>query len=142
MGIEIESGLNLRFYVLMSVGSFFFFYCDNKKEIVQQTEVFHIEDGDTISYVFIPNSFSPDGDVINDCFKPICSGFGMKAPTLLIYYPSGSLLFESRIINTICTWDGMDRGLMVTNGNYIWRLIGTDTSGYAYDLSGTVQVLK
>ncbi len=71
--------------------------------------------------VFLPNAFSPNGDGINDFFKPICSGLSIYQ--FEIYDRWGQLLYtdspESR------GWDGTFRGIPLGSDIYIYRLSAT-----------------
>ena len=77
---------------------------------------------------FIPNSFSPDGNEVNETFKPIISensGIDVTDYTLLIYDRWGELLFESHDVSV--GWDGTygdgQQNRIVQNGTYMWKLI-------------------
>ncbi|MGB6036223.1 MAG: gliding motility-associated C-terminal domain-containing protein [Cryomorphaceae bacterium] len=77
---------------------------------------------------FIPNAFSPDGDGLNDLFKPVCA-FDLEFYQLLVFDRSGQLLFETDDI--ALGWNGAGKSdlsyfVPTTQFNYRikYRLIG------------------
>lgn len=68
---------------------------------------------------YTPNAFTPDGDQVNDTFKPIlpCE---IQDYRLLIYNRWGELLFETRDRNE--GWDGKKNGEPADQGVYTWVL--------------------
>lgn len=64
-----------------------------------------VED-DCPAYLFVPNAFSPDGDGINDFWKP--EGTRLNKYELHIYDRWGSIIFETNNIDT--PWLGQCRG--------------------------------
>lgn len=73
---------------------------------------------------YVPNTFTPTGDGINDIFKPeFTSGFDPQNYRLLIFNRWGEVLFESQ--NSDVGWDGsygIDRNEKVKEGTYIWTI--------------------
>jgi gliding motility-associated-like protein len=70
--------------------------------------------------VYIPNAFSPNGDGINDSFRPF---FGETTPQqyqLTIYDRWGSRIFNC--VGTTCSWNGIHRGQRVNPGVYSYKL--------------------
>lgn len=69
--------------------------------------------------VFVPNTFTPDGDEYNNVFMPIISaGIDFKSYELYIYNRWGQLVFESRDLGI--GWDGNYNGQLVQEGIYTW----------------------
>jgi gliding motility-associated-like protein len=74
---------------------------------------------------YIPNTFTPDGDLFNQTFKPIfTSGFDPFDYTLLIYNRWGEIVFESR--NPEIGWDGTYGGNseigLCQEGVFTWKI--------------------
>ena len=88
--------------------------------------------------IYVPNSFSPNGDNLNDVFYIDASG--IKVPTTKIYNRWGELLFQSNDIST--GWDGSYRGENVQDGVYIWMIDYTDESGSIKRKNGMLALLK
>tara|TARA_A100001015_G_scaffold317912_1_gene436155 strand:- start:4228 stop:7161 length:2934 start_codon:yes stop_codon:yes gene_type:complete len=60
--------------------------------------------------VYIPNSFSPNGDNINDMFIPICDYNNVKYFEMYIYDKWGKLIFNSN--NIYNGWDGSNSDIL------------------------------
>lgn len=76
---------------------------------------------DCPSYLFVPNAFSPDGDGVNDVWKP--EGTRLNKYELRIYDRWGSIIFETNDIDT--PWIGQCRGgeYFVEPGVYSYVII-------------------
>ena len=70
--------------------------------------------------LFIPNSFTPNGDGLNDEFFPKGYGFGKDNFSFFIFNRWGELLYESH--SKLAPWNGNFKGENVPNGTYVWRL--------------------
>lgn len=70
---------------------------------------------------FIPNTFTPNGDELNNTFQPVfTSGYDPQHYTFYIYNRWGELIFESH--DTKIGWDGTYGDNLVQNDTYIWKL--------------------
>lgn len=74
--------------------------------------------------LFVPNSFTPDGDGINDFFTPVATG--LDSYELLIFDRWGELIFESENIENY--WDGKYKGLDSKTDVYVWKIVYTAPS--------------
>ena len=75
--------------------------------------------------LYVPNSFTPNGDGINDIFFP--KGVGFQDPyTLSIYDRWGHLLFKTNEITE--GWDGTFKGQPVQSGTYVWEIKVIETT--------------
>lgn len=72
------------------------------------------------SNVFIPNTFSPNNDNINDVFAPVVMSISEDDYSFSIYDRNGSLLFFSDIVGE--SWDGSFLSTQIPNGVYIWKI--------------------
>ncbi|GAB5528175.1 MAG: hypothetical protein Roseis2KO_60470 [Roseivirga sp.] len=91
--------------------------------------------------ITIPNSFSPNGDGMNDEFRAVynCAvDFQM-----LVYNQWGNIIFHARDI--AAGWDGTYEGEPVPSGNYTYRIIyGGELNGSSYQevVNGRVRVIN
>jgi len=79
-----------------------------------------------IKELYIPNSFTPNGDGINDVFR-IPPGIEFNLTLLTIYDKWGNKVFSTNDINT--TWDGTYKGSQCNAGNYVYVISGSDGNG-------------
>ncbi|MCB0795224.1 MAG: gliding motility-associated C-terminal domain-containing protein [Flavobacteriales bacterium] len=93
--------------------------------------------------VHVPNSFTPDGDGINDVFLPVLLGNDASDHELLIFDRWGSVVFASNDPSE--GWNGALRnaGEVLRDGVYAWRLKVRDRFGAERRLFlGHVTLLK
>ena len=94
--------------------------------------------------IFVPNSFTPNGDGQNDVFAPRAIGVDGSQYSLMIYDRWGGIIFESTDLNQ--PWDGRVQGTtkMAQNGVYVWKIVAHDTTseseGHTYH--GTVNLIR
>ena len=70
---------------------------------------------------FIPNSFTPNGDELNNVFLPIFTyGYDPEQYSFYIYNRWGNIIFETH--NTQIGWDGTFANELLENDTYIWKL--------------------
>lgn len=105
--------------------------------------------GDTLSkiievkptyVIYIPNTFTPNGDGINDGF--FAKGVGINKFAIQIYDRWGHLLFETNDINN--AWDGNSKGSSapIKQDVYVWKAQVVDVFNKNHDLTGHVSLLK
>ncbi|HOZ87855.1 MAG TPA: PKD domain-containing protein, partial [Bacteroidia bacterium] len=91
------------------------------------------------SYSFyIPNTFTPNGDGINDVFQ--AKGVGIIKFNLQIFDRWGHLVFETKDIFT--PWDGKKGGDDIKQDTYIWKAQVTDLRGQRHYLTGHVNMIR
>jgi gliding motility-associated-like protein len=93
---------------------------------------------DTDPRLFVPNSFTPDYDGLNDVFQP--EGRGIVTYDLQIYNRKNQKIFQSMDFET--GWDGIYFGEKCPNDIYVWKISALDVRGKKYDLSGTLTLLR
>lgn len=70
--------------------------------------------------ISLPNAFSPNGDNLNDYFKPLGPSDGIEDFTLTIHDRWGMKVWETT--NFSDKWDGTYAGQKLPNGVYAWYL--------------------
>lgn len=102
-----------------------------------------IEDVPTL---FVPNSFTPNGDARNDVFLPRTNGYKISSYTLLIYDRWGNLIFETNDYSK--GWDGkVQHGASGQDAQidvYVWKILfeTEKTSNIPIEQIGTVTLIK
>ncbi|HOU94997.1 MAG TPA: gliding motility-associated C-terminal domain-containing protein [Bacteroidales bacterium] len=89
--------------------------------------------------IFVPNTFTPDNDNINDLFRPVFS-FTPVSYLLIITDRENKKLFESNNFND--SWDGSDSGSPLPTGVYLWYLKVKTPSGKMIQKNGTITILR
>ena len=70
--------------------------------------------------IFVPNTFTPNKDGINDEFAPITWAFSPEFYEFTIYDQWGAMIFRTTSMDM--KWDGTYKGEIVKDGAYIWQL--------------------
>ncbi|PBQ31131.1 hypothetical protein CNR22_04915 [Sphingobacteriaceae bacterium] len=95
--------------------------------------------------VFIPNSFSPNFDGLNDYFIPVFSkeGLDMKSFEMEIFDRWGHSLYHTKDA-TAKGWDGsvQNKGEPLKEEVYIYRIKYKDSDGNAYNKMGHLSLVK
>ena len=78
--------------------------------------------------IYIPNSFSPNSDEINNTFSPVIGGgISNENYSMYVYNKWGELIFESH--NREVGWDGTYNNKICAPGTYIWKIEYRENSG-------------
>ncbi len=89
-------------------------------------------------YIYIPNTFTPNGDRSNNTFK--ASTVGISKLTVEIYNRWGELIFSDD--EKDFQWDGTFEGEYVPDGTYTYKIDFTTNSGREKNRVGHVNVIK
>lgn len=89
-------------------------------------------------YIYIPNSFFPDGDRSNEYFSG--SFIGVKWIKMEVYNRWGEQLYYTE--DQGFKWDGTHNGKRVQDGTYIWKLTFRPNRGIDEMMTGHVNVLR
>jgi len=71
-----------------------------------------------LTAIYIPNAFTPNGDGINDLFKPEGENFSLLSMQIFDRY--GNLIHDQA--GPDAAWDGRRRGEMLQSGIYIYTI--------------------
>jgi gliding motility-associated-like protein len=89
--------------------------------------------------LYIPNSFTPNNDKVNDVFGVF--GSGVYDPKLRVYNKWGHCVFESN--SSVNRWTGNDgSGYYCPDGVYYWTLNYRDTNGFNKNEQGHVILIR
>lgn len=89
--------------------------------------------------IYVPNSFTPDNNGLNDVFLP--QGIGWRNYELRIFSRWGEQVFES--FDPTVGWDGTIRGKeQAQPGVYIWRIFVRDNHKRTQDFIGSVTLVR
>ncbi|MBK9284606.1 MAG: gliding motility-associated C-terminal domain-containing protein [Sphingobacteriaceae bacterium] len=90
--------------------------------------------------VWIPSSFTPNGDGLNDEFKWQGTGFSENDYLFEVYNRWGVRLFRTQDINI--GWDGKFKGSGIESGQYLWYINMKDNQQVTHKMKGFVEVLR
>lgn len=90
--------------------------------------------------VYIPNTFTPNGDGENDVFNFKAYGIVSEEFELFIFDRWGTQLFYTNEMST--GWDGLYKGEVSQQDTYIYKLICKDVFGEMHEYKGHINILK
>lgn len=91
------------------------------------------------STIFVPNTFTPNGDHVNDVLY--VRGIGLiQLEYFRIYDRWGRLVWETKDISE--GWDGTEGGKMADIATYVYELKATCSSGSTIEKSGNVTLIR
>jgi gliding motility-associated-like protein len=71
--------------------------------------------------VFVPNCFTPNGDMYNNIWGPVFAGdWDHTAYNILVFNRWGGIVWESN--NHLSKWNGYYKDKMCQDGVYIWKM--------------------
>ena len=88
---------------------------------------------------FVPTAFSPDGDGLNDIFRPVAVGYRSMS-YFRVFNRWGQQVFFSN--NLESGWDGTFKGVKAEIGTYYWEMSYIDRFGKKAFLKGDVELLR
>jgi gliding motility-associated-like protein len=74
--------------------------------------------------LFVPNTFTPDGDEYNQNFQVHIDGIDIFSFNMLIFNRWGEIIWENN--NPSESWDGSYNGQIVPVGTYTWKIVAKD----------------
>jgi len=90
--------------------------------------------------IYIPNAFSPNGDGLNDVYKPV--GRDVLSYHLTIFNRFGQVVFETRDMEEFWTGGYLGGDYFVMDGLYSFILRATDARYNTIERSGMIRVMR
>lgn len=94
---------------------------------------------DKLQNIFVPKSFTPNNDGINDILYPYLSGI-KEFKYFKVYNRFGKAVFEST--NPDRGWNGSWNGVAQPMGIYLWISVGTALDGTPIELKGQTLLIR
>ena len=76
-------------------------------------------------YIYLPNSFTPNGDGMNDMFIPVVNMMDKDYYKFYIFNRWGELIFSTT--DPTKGWDGTQKGVKSKEDVYVWKIQGRST---------------
>lgn len=89
---------------------------------------------------YIPNTFTPNGDGVNELFFPKASSINFSDFDFYIFDRWGNQIFHTTDFNK--GWDGKLNGRTVQQDTYVWRVKTADLYGNKLEYTGHVNVVR
>ncbi len=93
----------------------------------------------SVSDIFVPSAFTPNGDGHNDLLKAIPIGI-RQFKYFSVYNRWGQKIFST--VNQSTGWDGTINGQLQDTGTYVWMAGGIDFKGNVIERRGTVILIR
>ena len=93
---------------------------------------------DPETFIYIPNSFTPNGNRLNDGF--IAQGIGIEKFEMSIYNKWGEELYYTATIDE--PWNGTYKGKDVPQDSYVYRISIVDVKNESKTFCGSVNVIR
>ena len=90
--------------------------------------------------LFLPNSFTPNGDEHNEIFKPITNFVSDIGYEFSIYSRNGELIFTTN--NPGKGWNGTFKGSFVKNDNYVFHVSYVNGIAVLTEKTGFVSLIR
>lgn len=87
--------------------------------------------------IYIPNTFTPNGDGLNDTFG--VAGEAIQEFNMKIFNRWGQLIYETSNAND--RWDGTFLGQKVPMGTYVYKVSASSPNGTHQNKEGNVNVI-
>ena len=89
--------------------------------------------------MYVPTAFTPNGDGLNDVFKPIL--LGMKSLAYFrVYNRFGELMFSTSQVDH--GWDGIYKGKPQDTATFVWMAAGITYKGQLRKKKGYVVLIR
>jgi gliding motility-associated-like protein len=91
--------------------------------------------------IFVPNTFTPNNDGVNDTFYAVTEDECWLTWNLQIFNRWGGIVWETSLVNDF--WQGQSRSghWLVPDGVYVWKIRATQPGG-ATEITGKVTIFR
>ena len=136
---DSESG-QIVYHSYSQIGDYYVFFHVTDENACYDTITKRIHVYDELS-VYIPNSFTPNGDGLNDDWGPVMREYQTEGYRLTVYDRWGQQVFETT--DTESRWDGMKDGKpLAGNSVYSYKVVVKDFMGQYHEYIGHVTILR
>lgn len=90
--------------------------------------------------IYVPNAFTPNGDMVNDIFMPVVGFFADGTYTLTVFDRTGTPVFSTT--NPAEGWDGKKKNRPCPEGVYMYLIQCKASNGDDTKVSGTISLIR
>jgi gliding motility-associated-like protein len=87
---------------------------------------------------YVPNSFTPNNDNLNENFQPVIRG--LRSYDLQIFDRWGAMIFSSNVLEN--SWDGTFKGRACKSDTYVWKITIVTNKGEQKKYTGHVMLYR
>ena len=136
-GVNISNSFSQNAYVQLTNDANFYLEVSDAIGCKGYDSVFvKVYNGNTY---YVPNSFSPNGDGLNDMFRAIPVGMS-NTVYFRVFNRLGEMMFETN--QYLKGWDGTFKGKPQPTGVYVWMVGGSDRDNKKVSMQGTVMLIR
>ncbi len=99
-----------------------------------------VEDYERSMEFYMPDAFTPNGDNLNETFRPVTGYDQLTKFSLSIFSRGGQLLFQTN--DAQAGWNGLVNGLEATSGIYIYEVVYSNDQNFNIKIQGKVTLLR
>ena len=140
-----STGLESTTYKATDTGVYWVYGYDSCASSEADTFKISAVDCDCAKSLFVPNTFTPNGDGQDDIFYPRC-GTGIKLiKTFMVYNRWGEQMFERRNLmpnDASNAWDGTYKGDKPLPDVYVWVVEAVCEGGNTINKKGSITVIR
>ena len=124
IGTDYEQNPIYNFSGLVEQQYYVQLYVENQNGCSDTVNGIQIVEGEYA--LFLPNSFTPNGDGMNDSFYPVGDKISVENYSFKIFNRWGEMVFSTREFGA--SWDGTYKGKEAVTDAYIWKIDLVDAS--------------
>lgn len=109
----------MKYVIMMMTALALWSFTAIKPSKTEALKVVSVDSTDTLCDVYIPNTFTPDGNESNNVLK-VFTACEFDAFEFRVYNKSGDILFISH--NPAMAWDGSYKGRVMQCGTYVYTV--------------------
>lgn len=129
----------MKYVIMMMTALALWSFTAIKPSKTKALKVVSVDSTDTLCDVYIPNTFTPDGNEHNNVLK-VFTACEFDAFEFRVYNKSGDVLFISH--NPAMAWDGSYKGRIMQGGTYVYTAEYTLRGGEPVTTVGHINLLK
>ncbi len=92
--------------------------------------------------LYVPNTFTPNGDELNDIFRPVGMGIDIQTFEMWIFDRWGDMIFKTNNIDKGWNGHAKDGNYIAQQDTYVWKIRIVDFMGNNHALVGHINLIR